>query len=93
MNINISIYVIYHLQTHIYKNKTDLNMRTILSKKRFKQACISMLSFTLLPPPQNLDDKKQYKSDATAHWHRTALFPPIAAIFKYACVPIQLYLQ
>ena len=33
MNIEISIEV-YYLQTHIYKNKTDLNMRTILGKKK-----------------------------------------------------------
>ena len=36
MNIKINIYVIYHLQTHIYENKTDLNMRTIFGKKKVK---------------------------------------------------------
>ena len=34
MNIKISIQVVYYLQTHIYKCKTDLNMRTILGKKK-----------------------------------------------------------
>ena len=37
MNIKISIYVIYYLQTHIYKNKTDLNMGTILGEKKVKK--------------------------------------------------------
>ena len=49
MNIKINIEVIYHLQTHIYKNKTDLNMRTTLVKKKVNELNCLRLEPKLLP--------------------------------------------